>query len=558
MKKFGYILGSCLYIYLLAFQLIPTWTVWLYFGGVAAHVVFAKTKLLALQAFLLSMPFFLALPNSYSTSLSMWRPLLLLLLVKIFWSKLRHYIINTSFWQDPARPRKIWLGLKTAWKNLLVYEKLGLAFWLLGLVSLILAEFPLRGLSQLVFLAQTALLYPIVIQVVKTREDFLSLLKSLVIATGTIICIGYFQLILTLVMNFYYFWQFWAMQVASLFYGRDLSNVLTFSNSWFSLEGGVQNLRMFSVMPSSHAFAMVCVFFLAFLTPFLAIRLKKKKIFPITKERYIHPGKPLSESLKEFWSGRMPIWYALRFSGLAVILSGTRGVWVGMLAPLLATLYLWRKKIFEQGAKLWVLILSLVLIFFAISPLINIGLNYVRVTALKENFLERASSIYDFNEKSNVGRLQIWQESLSFAFQHPLGVGYGNFISALDRDNTSYTEVGEKLNKRYNLPQRYVTAHSWFLQILVEMSFLGLVVFFLAWLYFFKLVWEYLKSHSDRLTPENLYLFSIALVFLWFLAYSAFDLTWLNDKILLLTFGSLALVKIQLLPGSRQQKQDTK
>lgn len=538
MKKLWFILLSAGFVYVLAFNLVPIWLTWGYFLALTLYITLSKTKLQALEAFFLALPFYFVLPNPYSESLPIWRLLVLILFTRLFGRDFWFWLKST--WKNQSKSVEVLA--KNFWQKLAPAEKLALFLFVWSAVTLIWAQYPLRGVSQLVFLLNAALVYPVVKKVVKDRSELVSLLRSLAWSAGTVVAIGYLQLLLTLVFKFYYFWQFWAMQVANLFYGRSFANVLTYSNSWFSLEGGTENLRMFSVMPSSHAFAMVAVFFLSFAVPLLALRKKRPNLLPFNKEVFIK-NRDIKKTLGQFWTGRMPIWYSLRFSGLAVILSGTRGVWVGLLAPFLLSVLLWWKGLFKELAKIWTLVLSLVVFFFVLSPFINMGLHYIRVAGYRENFLERASSIYDLEEQSNVGRLQIWQESARFALDHPFGVGYGNFISSLTSENQNFKSVGAELNKRYNLPQRYVTAHSLYLQLIVELSVVGLVLFVLFWLAFYKEVWKYLKQANNEAGFEALVVFGFSMVFLWFLAYSTFDLTWLNDKILLYTFASLGVVR---------------
>lgn len=102
----------------------------------------------------------------------------------------------------------------------------------------------------------------------------------------------------------------------------------------------------------------------------------------------------------------------------------------------------------------------------------------------------RVRSIYDLKDVSNSGRIKIWHESFVFALKHPLGVGFGNFIVSLkDPSGRAYEDVAGEINQRYNLPQRYVSAHNLYLQILVEAGILGLVVFLGFWFVLLKYLW---------------------------------------------------------------------
>jgi hypothetical protein len=196
-----------------------------------------------------------------------------------------------------------------------------------------------------------------------------------------------------------------------------------------------------------------------------------------------------------------------------------------------------------------------IILFFALSPFINWGLNAIRFTPFEEHFLERAQSIYDLQESSNAGRLMIWRESVRYAVQHPAGVGYGNFIVSLFdviAPQATYESLAAEKNTRYNLPQRFVSAHSLYLSLLVELSVVGVGLFVWLWWCFFGRVGRYVwQASTTPLVPETVLVASFSLLIIWFLAYSVFDVTWLNDRVLLYTGVLAALVAIVLRPAGR-------
>ena len=177
------------------------------------------------------------------------------------------------------------------------------------------------------------------------------------------------------------------------------------------------------------------------------------------------------------------------------------------------------------------------------SPLINQGLYFLRVEKFQENFLNRAASIYDLDESSNQGRIAMWKNSFAFALTHPLGVGFGNFIVsfASGYESKSYEEVSSQIHERYNLPAKYVSAHSLYLQILVETGLVGLAIFVIFWLSMLNYFWRFVK-HYSRTEDFLVYFVAQALLSgLWILAAGFFDITLFNDKVLMFFFINIGL-----------------
>jgi O-antigen ligase len=215
-----------------------------------------------------------------------------------------------------------------------------------------------------------------------------------------------------------------------------------------------------------------------------------------------------------------------------------------MIPALLVSLFLYWKNIGRPVMRRASIAFAFVILFFVVSPFINQALYWFRVNSLEENFLDRAASIYDLNEQSNVGRLVIWKDSLTYATTHPFGVGYGNFIVSLVPnipEGTSFEQVGQLENLRYNLPQKFVTAHSLYLNILVELGIVGLFVFLMFIATYFKEIYHFIMANRNSISAYSAFTVSFALIFLWILAYGVFDVTLFNDKVLLYVFISLGL-----------------
>lgn len=405
-----------------------------------------------------------------------------------------------------------------------------MALFLWGVVSLLWAQFFGEGAKQLLFLLNAALIYPVVVWTLRDSTRLVGLLRAGAVSTGVIVLLGFVQYAITLFTIAYYFWQFWALQVASVYYGTTLARVLQYSNSWVTVQGEEKILRMFSIMPSSHAFAMVCVLFLAFVLPLLYVSANNENMTAVKNA--------LSFQMVR---RRIGVWGGVVLTMLALILSGTRGVWAGMLPALgLAGILYWRSRVRQSVAPVLAAML-LVLVLFEASPLIDRAAAWVRHGGFGQGTLDRVASIIDTGETSNAGRLDMWKRAAAQVLRNPVGVGYGNFITTI-ASGDNYDAAANQDNDEYNLPQRYVTAHSLYLQLLVELGVAGFLLFCGFWLAFY---WDAYKVLYRRGVQgvEMVLIVTASFVFLWFLAYSVFDLTWLNDKILLYTFLLFGLMR---------------
>ena len=484
----------------------------------------------------LSIPFFVAIPNTSIEGLPMWRVLFLLMFV--VW--IIHLLVNQRRWlsrvfaiqrwqsttpMTGARLREIVVNaLKRIDSRFMPWDKVAVLFLILSLFSLLIARFPMHGFKQILFLLNIYIFYIVIINVVTDYTKVKELVRYTTYSLLIMVGLGFVQYIATLFSDPYYFWQYWAMLVSSLYYGNPLGNILTYSNSWFSSGESGRALRMFGILPDTHAFGVMCIFLLAYLAPIIR--------WPAGR-------------IKEFTTiNRWPIIAAILLAAFAVMASGTRGVWVAMLAPIVVAVLLYARKILMPLVKTMLAIYAVIVILFVASPFITQGLNYIRSTDVKDDFLNRAGSIYDLSESSNMGRLEMWQNSIKFAMLHPFGVGYGNFIvSVVDRipDRATFEEVSAEKNLRYNLPQEFVTAHSLYLQLIVELGFAGLLAFILFWWEYFERLYQFLKRHLGNMTRYGYLTVCIALAMVWILAYGAFDLTILNDRVLQYLFVSLAV-----------------
>ncbi len=487
----------------------------------------------------LSIPFYIILPNPYVENLPMWRVLFVLLFVVwfvrlLFAQKERlKQIFEIQHWHKHrsisfARARVILTqSIKRIDSRFMIWDRAFLLLFILAMCSLIFSRFPIHGLKQIIFVFNIYLLYVVIINVVTDETKLKELIKYTFYSLGIMLALGYVQYIGTLFALPYYFWQYWATMVSSLYYGQSLASVLIYSNSWFSSDGSGQALRMFGVLPDTHAFGVISIFFLAFLIP-----LKNAMFNSFDCPRFLK------------W-----LWYGLViFAGFGVMANGTRGVWLSMLAPLALTFWFYWRKSWSNGFrtffKTMLMVYMSIIVLFVVSPYISTGLNFIRSYNVDDNFLNRASSIYDLSENSNAGRIDIWKNSVKFSAMHPFGTGYGNFITSIVQEipeQSSFEDVSTEKNLRYNLPQAFVTAHSLYLQLLVELGFAGLLLFAVLLVQFFGKVSSYLEYVKSSQTQFTNLVISLSLAFVWILAYGVFDLTILNDRVLQYLLISMAI-----------------
>jgi putative inorganic carbon (HCO3(-)) transporter len=139
--------------------------------------------------------------------------------------------------------------------------------------------------------------------------------------------------------------------------------------------------------------------------------------------------------------------------GYALILTSSRGAWLGFIASFALMAVLYERRLLAVG-------MVLVLVAAFLAP---------------EILVQRLLSAFSFTDSSNSYRISIWRGSLALARSHLLrGVGLG-------------AESFAKMYPEYMIVQTPAPhAHSTYLQMLIEVGlfgFLAFVWFFLVWLY---------------------------------------------------------------------------
>lgn len=456
----------------------------------------ALIGLIALLPFKSALPWFLAwLPLSFALPLSadfdtlgLWRILALILFGRWLWLERGRLI---EFWR--ARP---WRTLRQA----MIFVLAGLIWGGLALLGSGGALGP--GLKHLLLLVNALLLVPIVSTSVRGKPALVALLKAFGLGALAAVIIGFGQQLAVFFVPLFDFWQWWATQVSPIFSGAATGELLTYSNTWFSYwPGDVATLRIFGPFPDSHAFALLTILGL---------------IIPTT-----------------FWllKGRRWVW-VLALGALAVVLSGTRGSWASVLAPLLVAGLIWLSpKIFSNAlirpaAVSFLLILAALPVASAIW-VGSVGAERAKLGPAAALSFQRVKSIFDLEELSNKGRLEIWQATLKSIVERPLfGVGPGNFPTVLAQSLTA--------------ARRGSSAHSLYLNTAAESGLVGLAFLAGAIILIFgrlRALWRRVKEPLVQALAA-----ALAVYFIWALGYSLVDVVWLNDRLLALTAGLLSLL----------------
>ena len=491
----------------------------------------------SLTLFIFSIPFFVAFPGSgFSDSMSIWRVLIILLVAKAVWEKYgkanggkfgdKKKILSIFSAVGAKKPlnlasREIRGALNSSYRALFLSMS---AFLGISAVSVLFADDIGAGVKKILFLMNILLLFPLTAYCVKNAQDFLKIIKSIFITSLVVVLIGYFQFLLTFVFSLYSFWQFWAQSVIRALYGQNLSELLSYSNTWFSYYASLPpTLRMFSVLPDSHSFSMLVIIAMPALLLLLSCSQSKKK---------------------NYFTAAIILFY------LAIFFSGSRGAWITFFAAVVSAFVLLAPykygavKYFEKlnlrpdGKKEARLIVIFVLLFFILMPFssfiltknqeIQIISSGMEMTSQEKNALfERAVSISDLSETSNKGRLQIWSRTVSSIAAHPvLGVGYGNYPVIL-QENISDAKRGS-------------SAHNIYLDVAAETGIFGLAAFLailgeilrVSYLLFYRLRTQYLKMFAG----------SFFVFFSWASAYGIFDIVIFNEKVLIVLVIMIGLL----------------
>ncbi|MEA2113642.1 MAG: O-antigen ligase family protein [Patescibacteria group bacterium] len=520
-KNIVILLTELTVIFLMLFNVLPREAGIFLTGLLVFYFIFSPLED-SLWVFTASIPLFVALPITENFDhMANWRILLIVLFFVLFF---RHGI-SISLFKNTSGKWKLREKLRHE-----LFEYLTGIFLVIGALSLFVADDIWAGAKKIIFLVNILLLFLIIRNLSISNKNIIpKLINALKIAIGITLGIGFIQLIAIFFIPLYTFWQFWARQVIPVFYGQDLGNLLSYSNTWFSYYAEQPpTLRMFSVFPDSHSFAFFCILAIPFFLTVIFLRQRKNR-----EKLFLN-------------------YFLLIICLTAIVFSGSRGAWVSALGAL--TIFLFSILLFysptirsktnffvpeniSEWKKKIQLILGCLIIFFLLFP-ISSGILLLAQKAQmgkelrieKISLFERTKSIADFAETSAKGRLDIWQRTADSIMMRPvLGVGIGNYPFVINEEISS--------------AKRGASAHNFYLDVAAEMGIFALLVLLVIFWQIFKKSW---RVFQDKTCLNNPYLQSWAsffvLALVWILGYSLFDVVLLNDKVFLFFITNLGLL----------------
>jgi len=381
-------------------------------------------------------------------------------------------------------------------------------FFAVSALSLFIAQEPSFGIRKILFLINIFALFFVIQLAIKSKQDWLDIFKYTFAGGLVSLTVGYAQLVSVFFVALYNFWMWWVSHVISVFYEMQLTNLLSYSNTWFSYyENAEPTLRVFSIFPDSHSFALAMVLLLpmALTYYFVKKQTKKSTAFP-----------------------EIVIILAL----LAIIFSGTRGIWVGAIPvfAVLAAAFFTRNfpQNLRQFSKMGLIILYVFAVLFPVASQIQKISQWSQGGQVSDTTtFSRISTSFRTGEMSNKGRIQIWKSTIESIIKRPLlGVGIGNYPVVLS-ENVSATKKG-------------ASAHSLYLDFIAEIGIFGGIVVLLIFLEILRQALKIFSAGRDLFFTAFAGFFAIFL--LWVMAYSIVDVVLLNDKVLLMFVTLTALL----------------
>lgn len=485
------------------FGFLPRETAFLVALLYIGYVIFAPAER-GTQLFLRLIPFFIALPLSASfDNFNTWRILLAVL-------ALRWAFENRRLLSMLATLRAPLLFLKQY-----RLEAAGILFIALSAASIAVGIDYWGGVLRIIYLVNAATLFVIVRSLVAEKSSrLLPFARSFVLGALIAVVFGYVQFFSAYFVPAWMFHYWWGQEVSVAQYGQVWGNIATNEgNTWFSYSGGTLRLRMFSLFPDSHTFPMYILMALPALFAILFDRWGKK--LPFLGDG----GFPHKER------GKILLLFAVLF--LALILSGTRGIWLASLSTLAVVFVLHRIREGIPYARQLATLLALFLLMVPFYFLVALFPQFQDSEFSALASLGRLRSVIDFGETSNLGRIAIWTQTIEYVRQSPFwGIGIANYPLILSESLTA-SLAGS-------------SAHNLYLHMLATTGVFSLLS---ALWFMWELFWrglQWVRRHSP--SPATLYQVGILSSLVWLGAYLMTDAALFDERALLgfMTMSALA------------------
>jgi len=509
-----FVVHLCLFVLIvtgiLPRAVVPFWTAGLLLW--AALVPPARS----VPFFVAAIPLFIAIPVTVNfDNLNMWRPLALVIFLRWFLST-----------QSIASVRAAWTRWRLAPLAFPIFSLLAvIAFF--AFLSVFRTADMAAAMRRIIFFVNAGLVPAVLFFI--TRHDA-QMRRTVAAAVGLsailVTTVAFIQLASTYVMDVYTFMYVWGEGIQLRQFGTLWSHIAVWlGNTWLAYYGPQLSLRIFSLFPDSHSFPVYTILALAGVFAFT--------LRPITDR--IQQGRVGLMGLLRTRATLGVIWIPLAL--LAVILSGTRGIWAAATGlPVVILLLLWWMRPGRTGTgtdrrplwrylSIWVLCFYLL---FTIAWPIFVSPQFLLASGDRNLLGNRIRSIVDFGETSNNQRLDIWSATLDSIAEHPfLGVGIGNFPVVLDQ-HVILAKAGS-------------TAHNIWLHVAAEIGVVGLAAFIFLWWIFFTSTWQVFIENRDAVLGT--FAGWLLLAIPWIAAYLLTDAALFDGRTLLLFGTLLALIR---------------
>ena len=461
------------------------------------YILFADT-MSATSLVIRSIPIFIAIPFTDSfDNFNAWRFVVVLLFLK--WGIEKQRLIRTI-----ERVLHFPYKNKQALKQHSV-EILGFIFLCLTLVSALANANITEGIVRVIYIVNAALLFVVVRSLIlENKEAVFQFCKDILFGAYIVLCVGVGQFIGAYFLSATEFHRFWGQTVSALQYGQHWSDIVLYhGNTWFSYAGDTLRLRMFSLFTDSHSFPLYLI---------MAIPAFFVLAFKNSASQAIGSVKQTAQRFSGWFFG---VCFVLGY--FALILSGTRGIWLAALAPLALVLFLWTKASRKYAYYIVCSTLVFIVLFGA----------YFGVTSFKQfndsssttsASLERIASVISLSELSNQGRIGIWKKSIDQVKQDPVfGIGVANFALVLDEPLT-YTLAGS-------------SAHNIYLHIAATSGVLAAVVF--VGMVFVVVRRGIVAVRRNSVAWYSALQIAVSFALLWMMAYLMTDATLFDGRVLM-------------------------
>jgi O-antigen ligase len=457
--------------------------------------------------FIASIPMFLAIPITASfDNFNSWRIFSIILFLK--WAYIHGIaslrIIYTKYTKTAIAQRQslLWFLREYAISITVIL------LLILAVASVAVAGDKITAVKRIIYFLNLGLIGFPLSRLVTDKEYAKKAIEYISYPIILVTLVGLAQLVSTYFIDIYQFMRLWGENIQCNQFGQQWCYIaVNVGNTWLAYYGDQLSLRIFSLFPDSHSFP---IFLLLGLPAIFAIAMRNMK---------------LSDKLRKLFLTRTKlfiVWVPLIF--LAMILTGTRGIWAaGVGAIILIVILLIYMHIRNEGhTKYFGFISGYIVLFFmlfAVAYPIFISPQFLLSKGDLGMFGNRIRSVIDFGETSNAQRILIWKQTLVSIQKHPLlGVGIGNYPVVLSQDI--------KLSKAGS------SAHNLYLHMAAEMGILALLATLIFLIALFIRIYNKFVAERDVMLATY---YGLALIFIpWVFAYLMTDVAIFDERAFLM------------------------